>query len=283
MSVWQKIKNNQKGFALPAVLALLVVGGLIIVPSLNYAATVIKTSQVIQKGVKGIYAADSGIEYAIWEMKKGIAPSTQLPELMNGLEVSLAIDDHDTQTYTLYMGTFVQTSGHFSYLRVSGNLVWVGSPVNAWQYTITVERQASPTIFLEEVGARLPDGFTYVAHSAQGFSDNLSMGEPRIIQNGPVCMVNWGDPTGLHIKIDNAHPVGTQTFYVTGPNGPGGEYAWVVAQPDSIDIVGEISGTLYRIISTATDPATHSITGQVTADIMVIAGEPEIISWQVTR
>jgi hypothetical protein len=59
--------------------------------------------------------------------------------------------------------------------------------------------------------------------------------EPRIIENGSDYIVNWGDPSDLHVKIDNAHPVSGQ------------------------------------------------IAARVTSDIMVIAGDPEIMSWQVSK
>ena len=65
-----KIIKGQKGQALPIVLILLVIGGLIIVPTLNYASTSLRGHEVVESNTLEFYSADSGIEDALhWIMK----------------------------------------------------------------------------------------------------------------------------------------------------------------------------------------------------------------------
>jgi len=66
-----KIIKGQKGQALPIVLILLAIGGLLIVPTLNYASTSLKAHQVIETKAEELYSADSGVEDAIYWVTHG--------------------------------------------------------------------------------------------------------------------------------------------------------------------------------------------------------------------
>ena len=283
MKQFRRIADNQRGFALPVVLVLLALGGLIIVPTLNYTSTALNSCRIIRAGTEGIYAADAGIEYAIWNIQNGQPPPDHLPQTVNGLNVSLTSNDHGAGTYTLYMGAFVETNVHFSYLNVRSSIEPVSG--NVYKYTITVRRLATCTIHLDQVGARLPEGFTYQAGSADAYANNITRTEPYIVNDGTDYLVNWGDPhddtKGLKKKIDSDDPY-TQTFHITGDSARSGQYAWVVARPDSIDVVGEITGSYYEITSTASDPDSVQV-AQIRADVMVVNDEAKIISWQVSR
>jgi len=67
----RKIIKGQEGQVLPIVLILLVIGGLLIVPTLNYASTSLKGHQVVESNTLEFYAADSGIEDALYWLIKG--------------------------------------------------------------------------------------------------------------------------------------------------------------------------------------------------------------------
>lgn len=51
--LWQSIMRGEKGQALPAVLILLILGGVLIVPALNYASTSLNAGQVVEENVRG--------------------------------------------------------------------------------------------------------------------------------------------------------------------------------------------------------------------------------------
>ncbi len=65
-SFLRKFIKGQKGQALPIVLILMILGGLLIPPTLNYASTSLKASQSGERILKERYAADAAAEYAIW-------------------------------------------------------------------------------------------------------------------------------------------------------------------------------------------------------------------------
>lgn len=64
------VTKNQRGQILPIVLVSLLIGSLIIVPSLKYVSTHVNAGNNIDEHVKGVYAADAGIEDAIWRSVK---------------------------------------------------------------------------------------------------------------------------------------------------------------------------------------------------------------------
>jgi len=88
---FNKIVRGEKGQALPIVLVLLVVGGLLIAPCLAYASTSLRTGHAYEQKLNEIYAADAGAEYALWQSKQGTLPTpgteVTLPQKVNDITV----------------------------------------------------------------------------------------------------------------------------------------------------------------------------------------------------
>lgn len=284
--LWQQIIKGEKGQALPIVLIMLGLGGLLIAPSLNYVSTSLNAGQIVEKNVSGLYAADAGVENTLWCLKNLISPPTQLPENVNQMQV--AIQTEPKGTYTLYFGELVGVGEppqtHYDWVTVDGEMVWE-ELAEAYKYTITVTWQpesGQPTIHLEEIGVRLPLGYSYQPGSAASFGNNLSIGEPNVSQDWfGVYMLGWEfPPPRPEVSLEN--PTATQTFYVTGEGELEGDYSWVVADPSSIGVVGEVIGTLYKITATATRPEDGEITAKIATYVLV---EPlvaiHILSWQI--
>ena len=274
--------SSEKGQVLPLVLALLVFGGLVIAPSLSYAATSLNSSRMLEEGVKGVYAADAGVENTLWCLENGIPPPQQLSENINQMEV--AIQTEEKGIYTLYLGELILPGEHFDYLNVDGEMMWDGE-AEAYEYTITVTWKPNggiPVIHLEGVGARLPIGYSYQSGSAASFVDNLSTDEPDETLDGiGAYLLNWefGSPKP---SVSENNTVETQVFYINGEGSQEGEYAWVLANREDIGAVSEITGTSYKITATATRPGDGRTTAKIVADVMM--GETTyIISWQVLR
>ncbi len=290
--LWQQITKGEKGQALVIVLALLVVGGLLVAPSLNYAATSLNAGRIVKQNVKGIYAADAGIEDALWKLKNDPpAPAFYpLPEPVNQMEVT--IETEEKEEYALYYGDLIvvgEPPQNFpDYLAVDGKMEWVEEE-GAYEYTITVTWQpwsGDPVIMLDEIGVRLPAGYSYQSGSADSFGDNLSDDEPEDKTDGAGAqMLNWvlGTPPP---QVSQWNTTATQTFYVTGEGGQDGDYTWIKAVPMDIGQVGEIIGTLYRITATATRPGDEP-TAKVRAYVLKEEVEEEvevvihIITWQI--
>ena len=61
---------------------LVLVGGLIIVPLLGFMSTGLIVGQVFEKKMAGLYAADAGIEDAMWKLLNGYyAPPHNLTDV----------------------------------------------------------------------------------------------------------------------------------------------------------------------------------------------------------
>ncbi len=279
----KQITSGEKGQVLPAVLALLVLGGLAIVPSLNYAATSLNAGRIISEGVRGVYAADAGVEDALWSLENGISPPQQLSENINQMEVTVQTEDKGT--YTLYLGELIQPGEHSDHLSVDGEIVW-DEGAEAYKYTITVTWQplpGIPVIHLVEVGARLPVGYEYQQYSSAMFPENLSTDDDneltQTLDTSGTWLLNW-DLKSSNPSVSEGNPVQTQTFYITGEGSQEGHYGWVVASRTDIGAVGEITGNSYKITATATRPGDGRTTAKIVAEVMI--GETTyIVSWQI--
>ena len=274
-----KIIRSEKGQVLPIVLALLALGGLTIAMSLNYVSTGLNSGRIIDEKVKGNYAAEAGIEDALWSLKMGNPPPQQLQETINGMEVS--IESESEGLYTLYLGEMVALGVHNPYLDVQGETVW-DEGAGKYKYTITViwlPESGVPVIHFSEIGARMPIGYNYDPGSAALF-DNLAIEEPlEFVDDSGAYMVNW-EFSNPEPSISGSNPVETQTFYYTGSGPIEGGYGWVVANREDIGAVGEITGYLYHLTSTASYAGGGRATARIEATVISENTILKIISWR---
>ena len=303
-----KVIKGETGQVLPAVLVLMLIGGLLIAPSLSYASTSLNAGQIFEKKVSGLYAADAGIEDTLWCLKNDSLPSYpyQLPENVNQMQVTIE-EPENKGIYALYHGDLIvvdeQRQPHYDELTVDGEMGEWEEEEEAYPYTITVTWQAdpgTPEIKLREVGVRLPIGYSYQPGSASSFFEDelFSTDEPDDTgeqDQAGAYMLNWTFGTPSPYVSDPDFPGGegpmperTQTFYVTGDGALEGDYTWVGTHGEaSIGQLGEVVGKLYRITATARpeDDEDGETTATVVADAMVYetATETEIrvILWQV--
>lgn len=105
-----KLIRGERGQALIIVMILLLMGGLIIAPLLGYMGTGLIVGRVHEERMDELYAADSGVEDAIWQI---INKAAQLPQStdddpwvysiadVNGKGVSVSIEYIDEKTYKI--------------------------------------------------------------------------------------------------------------------------------------------------------------------------------------
>ena len=275
--------SSEKGQALPIVLALLVLGGLTIAPSLSYVTTSINSCRMIEEGMKGAYAADAGVEDVLWSLENGIPPSTQLLESINQMEVTMQTESQGT--YTIYQGELIEPGEHNDWLDIDTAIEW-DEGAQAYKYIITVTwlpGSGDPVIHLEVIGARLPLGYSYQPGSAAIFVENLSTNEPdETVDTLGAYLLNWdlGEPKPSVSKND---PVKTQTFYITGEGELEGYYAWVVANREDIGEVSSITGEVCRITATAKHSGDGETTARIVATIIISDNTTYILSWQIAN
>jgi len=85
-----------------AALILLCLGALMIAPALNYAATGVKSTTIHERRAKEVYAADAGVEYAVWKMKDDqVSPYPRSYALadINGYSANITIANVDHEIY----------------------------------------------------------------------------------------------------------------------------------------------------------------------------------------
>lgn len=282
--LWRQIIKGEKGQALPIVLSFLVLGGFVIVPLLNNASTSINASRGIEENVRGIYAAEAGVEEALWSIRNSV-PSLekQLPENINRMQVEILTDDKGPYTLAYY-DKIIESGTHGDWIVISGDMVPEGE---VYKYTITVSldlEQTTQTVHLEEVGVRLPVGYEYVTDSAYDFVENLSTDEPFDTQDyADAHMLSWELPPPRP-SISGTEPTKTQIFYVDGEGEVQGDYTWIEAAEEDIGKVGEVTGTLFRITSIARSLQDSEIEARIIADVIYDegTGETRIIYWQVS-
>jgi len=93
--------KSEKGQALPLVLIAIAIGALVIPPFLNDTGTSLISSRTYAQEIYAQYAADSGAEHAIWDLRYGGLGATlaavgdnvtyALGESINGLAVNVKV------------------------------------------------------------------------------------------------------------------------------------------------------------------------------------------------
>jgi len=277
---WKQIARDGRGQALPLVLILLALGGLVITPCLSYASTSLNAGQIVEENVRGALAADAGVEDVLWCLGNSAPTHTSLSETVNGMTVTMQVEEKGI--CTIFAGEWVTVGQHVDWLTVAGDMAWDGG-AGAYKYTITITSQAGSgtTIHLAEVGACLPVGYDYQPGSAANFGDNLSTDEPGdTLDVSGAHLLEWEFPPPRPY-VDEDNPTRTQVFYATGDDPLEGYYSWVVAQREDIGAVGEITGAVYIVTATATKPEDEEITAIVVADVMMSEGDMSILSWKI--
>jgi len=100
----KRIIRNEEGHLLIMALILLVVGGLILTPLLGFMSTGLVAGQVYEKKTSELYAADAGVEDAIWKIQNRVPesypysypePLTEDPFIVNDKSVDVVIARED--------------------------------------------------------------------------------------------------------------------------------------------------------------------------------------------
>jgi len=288
--LWRQVIRGEQGQALPIVLSVMIIGGLMIAPALNHISTSLNAGKMVEENVKGVYAAEAGVEDVLWQLiNDPPAPSSyQLPENVNQMEVE--VETEDKGTYALYSGDIIVIGEppqvNYGWLDVEGEMEPTEEE-DVYKYTITASRlEGAETIHLTEIGVRLPMGYEYVEDSAADFAENLSTDEPDDITQDwdNAYMLDWGWEAASRPTITEGTPILTQEFYVIDITGEGeqeGDYTWAEGDPNSVGQLGEFTGTFYGITSMATHPESGATT--VVADVVVdeTDGKIYIVRWQI--
>ncbi len=212
-------RNNEKGQALAAVLAMMVVGTIMVVPILSYTATALSNGGKIEENVRALYAADAGIEDAIWKLKNGTIHLTGNQTLnytlngINGMTVDITascmvIDSENP------VNSKNPNPPAPDWLLVDKEIEH-SNGTNLYYYTLTLYNNTHPdnpnekgsNIKLVSVILNLPPGLSYQPDSTGGSVSEI--GEPQI--TGAMAtgfILTWTAPNNCNLDPG-------QTYYLT--------------------------------------------------------------------
>lgn len=106
-NIFKELVRCEKGQALVMVLGFLAIGGLTIAPVLSYMNTGLHSGQLQKERMIGSYAADAGVELALWNLTiNGLeipeGEQSILPQFTsNNQTVNVTIDNIDSRTYAI--------------------------------------------------------------------------------------------------------------------------------------------------------------------------------------
>ena len=196
----RRIIRDEIGKVLILDLILLTVGGLIMAPMLGLMSTGLLAGQVSEKKMGELYAADAGVEYAIWHLEQGGDPN-DVPEFsLNSKNVTIQIDVewpdecYEPAVYEITStATGADNSGTTILARVTGIFVYIE---DGWLHS---GEMVEGDVYAE--GDLLIDNDAQITGNTIVVG-NLIMNESSLV-GGVVCV--GGDVTfneGAHVDSD---------------------------------------------------------------------------------
>jgi hypothetical protein len=279
----KRLIRDEKGQALILALILLVVGGLIITSLLGLMNTGLITGQVYENKMHELYAADAGVEDALWKMK-----NIELVGFLYGYD--------DYNYFTVYPYPY-DVHVNDKAVNVTIENVWIPKDIPAPDATIArqiIEEgkliiAGSPSLIgaqyeikigydnacngtanarVNRIGIWLPPGFEYV----MGSSDlEKASGKPyysaaNVTPHKGGYAVIWDFVSSVLVKDFPK----SFTFQYSGPEGqtPGAALSWIEIDADPY-YTWDADVKVYKITSTATDPntGTHTTVESYTSKI----------------
>lgn len=239
--------KNEKGQAFILVLILLLLGGLIIAPLLSYMSTGLKAGMMYENKMMELYAADSGVEDALWKIKTEDESIPTFPEEtinyvvpdINGMDVDVEVEN----IWVLY-GLEEPHGGmlpHKDWVVVERSF-----PEGTYQVEVTYIGKGNA--WLEKMGVWLPSKFAYIPESCSLYPENLWLEEPTTQSRGNGTILIW-EPDKVQFEPGGLPK--TQTFNLTPEEEPAWSLAWIRFKRHDIYLCWDGTLGLYKVTSVA--------------------------------
>ncbi|MBA7675664.1 hypothetical protein ES703_83900 [subsurface metagenome] len=287
--------RDEQGQALILVLLLMLLAGLIIAPLLGFMSTGIITQRKQEQRTLELYAADAGIEDALWRIKYLDEVPTDpydLTETVNEMSVSVVIEE-DIYFYGEEVGA---PSTHDYWLQLESELLgYVGDDDwGVYTFLLSLTNKTGSHIKLYYIKIACPVEFEYLSGLTNEDIDGLALppagdfvsGNPPIIaESGSSKIITWTFPTprpqiNAADLSDPENPIYTTvtcSFQVEGPPGSGILSFLSKAARDDVGTVWEFKP--FRI--TATAQAEDGSTTVIKARVFKSSDTVLISSWQI--
>jgi len=269
MKLLKKIIQKENGQALPIVLILLALGGLLIAPTLGYASTTLKVNQMYKQKMAELYAADAGIEDV---MHKIMIDNTSLESLGMGETYEYPAESLPVIN-NLQLDSITATKWPVVYSILAENEYQLDKPHSGWiqpgtpyetvqtneyvefSYNITIDYdydEYNKNIWVTSIGAFLSpypgDASLIVCPYDVDYSGVVASVAPTSSQTKLVTggwAVIWRWDKGVKFDKDNRNGSLSFKFKILDPDWEIGQYfAFLTTQ--SQDISYSASRDLYR-------------------------------------
>jgi len=313
-----KLIKGERGLALPLVLVLLLLGGLIIAPLLGYMTTGLKAGEVHEESMERLYAADAGVEDALYQIIHNnpllpvdlgdswsyyLEDAAGNPIYINGNSVHVEIKaESDLMTFLENMELGLTDPG------VHQEWATIGDNTTVGQYTITVTYNGSAANkFIDGVGAWLRGHYTFDGDPEDPgcpdpedpgcpISGNLTVDFPNFIitepfsyKGGTVFYFAWQGGNRPNFGTNPDVYARSLTFkYEPEVVPPPLHISWVAVGSEDVGTVptSQVFGE-YTIIATASDVTTGKQTQVVAYITWERSGETapavvDITDWEIS-
>ncbi len=273
-NVLKKLVRDEEGQAFILVLIFLLVGGLITAPLLSYMSTGLKVGQMHEARMEGLYAADAGVEDALYKIMNNDA---SLPQNLgdsypydiadvNGNSVHVEIVLEETINEFLYtlLGEDAGTHGDWATVvddEVPGlytiSITYNGAPVNKKIYGVGAWFRGTDYACTDDsAGEDVAPGPPLFGPLTDMNNDypNYSFDDTEEYRGGTVFEWSW---TAADRPVFQPGDTRTQTFRYTPVEVPALYVAWVyVGSSDVGTVPTSVTFGNYTVTATATDIAT---------------------------
>ena len=275
-----KLVKGEKGQALIIVVLLMLVSALVIAPMLSHVSTGLKTGvEVFEEKMHGQYAADSGIEDALYniQLDNPLFPGEwdgpwisdavyypdepykySLADPVNGNTVEVTI-----QPQWILDGLEDPPTGMTPHvdLVVVGDTIGEQDGNGLYQISINYD-QSLGILTIERIGAWLPSGYEYVPGSsnleaASGKAHCVPVVTPH--RSGNAIIWDFGSPKPKYEDLPGEGDKRIVTFQFTPQGRPSSAFSWVKAARSDIYLSWDVDLKFYQITSDATDVGTGKI------------------------
>jgi hypothetical protein len=123
----KRIVSDERGRTLAWTLVVLGIGTLLIPPLLTRISTDLVASRTIEEGLKEQYAADSGVEYALYQLHNGITTG-QSSYSLNNKAVDVIWGEYITNTYKITSKATSHAEGKSTTIESYVSLEFVNPP-----------------------------------------------------------------------------------------------------------------------------------------------------------
>jgi Tfp pilus assembly protein PilX len=199
----KRLRNNESGQALILALMLLAVGSFLSIPALSLSSTSLGYHRVTEKNTLEVYAADSGVEYAVCQLGNNSAEYEENP-----LEHSFTMNDGTVAVTAEYIGGSI-----YKITSVADNGIGSGK---------SIESYVVITVSLFDYGMAATEGNINLSGNAEVTSSPDSF-DGDIYANGAITLSGnaevQGDATATgEISVgDNASVSGDQEENLENP------------------------------------------------------------------